>query len=279
MAADWKCAVNQVTNCVQPETFVVKMDDSETDHREEPGAAQYGNFRNYYTFHPPEARTSLLPPGLLLELLEKHGGEQEALLALDVGCNTGELSIALYNHLLQPEGCSEPLKYVHFMCCDIDPDLITRAQIANPYTDAITFSTLDITDVSSLGTLCNFLERFGRSSFHIGFCMSITMWIHLNHGDNGLTDFLNRLKTLCDYLLIEPQPWKCYRSAARRLRKLGRQDFDHFHTLSIRGDMEKEITEIMTKDGSSELIHRFGTTSWDRSLLLFKIRRPTELSV
>ncbi|XP_069826268.1 RNA 5'-monophosphate methyltransferase [Dendropsophus ebraccatus] len=255
------------------------MDDSEPEYRQEPGAAQYGNFPNYYSFHPPETRISLLPPGLLLELLRRHGGVQETLLALDVGCNTGELSLALYNHLVQPEGCVVTKTNVHFMCCDIDPDLITRAQAANPFPDDITFSALDITDASSSGTLYNFLDRFGQSSFHIGFCMSITMWIHLNHGDNGLVEFLNRLKTLCDYLLIEPQPWKCYRSAARRLRKLGRQDFDHFHTLSICGDMEKEITKIMIKDGSSELIHRFGKTSWDRSLLLFKIRKTSDLSV
>ncbi|XP_040281926.1 RNA 5'-monophosphate methyltransferase [Bufo bufo] len=251
---------------------MVKMENSEPDSRQEPGAAQYGNFPNYYSFHPPETRTSLLPRGQLLELLQRHGGVEGALLALDVGCNTGELSVALYDHLMQPEGCPEALTSIHFMCCDIDPDLISRAQTANPRPDAIMFSALDIIDASSLGALYGFLDRFGRSSFHIGFCMSITMWIHLNHGDHGLVEFLNRLKTLCDFLLIEPQPWKCYRSAARRLRKLGRHDFDHFHTLSIRGDMAKEITKIMTKDGSSQLIHRFGKTSWDRSLLLFKSR-------
>ncbi|XP_075706192.1 RNA 5'-monophosphate methyltransferase [Rhinoderma darwinii] len=249
------------------------MDHSEPDHQDESGAALYGNFPNYYSFHPPENRTSLLPPGLLLKFLRSHGGLEEKLLALDVGCNTGELSLALYKHLVQPEGCSETLKNVRFMCCDIDPDLITRAQSANPCPDAITFSTLDITDASSLGTLYGFLDKFGQSSFHIGFCMSVTMWIHLNHGDNGLVEFLNRLKTLCDYILIEPQPWKCYRSAARRLRKLGRQDFDHFHTLSIRGNMAKRITKLLTKDGSCELIHRFGKTSWDRSILLFQIKR------
>ncbi|CAJ0958194.1 unnamed protein product [Ranitomeya imitator] len=335
------------------------MDNSEADQREDPGAAQHGNFPNYYSFHPPETRTSLLPPGLLLELLRREGGLRETLLALDVGCNTGcgnrgsltggdgftadqnqclpfchalqrdrhpvfgqpnqnsitnffmksvfgfhartvgvrlsivlailiylplfcllqELSVALFNHLMHPEGCSEALRSAHFMCCDIDPDLITRAQSTNPHPDAITFCTLDITEAPSLGSLYSYLDRFGQNSFHIGFCMSITMWIHLNHGDRGLVEFLKRLKTMCDYLLIEPQPWKCYRSAARRLRKLGRQDFDHFHMLSIHGDMEKEITKLMIEDGSSKLIHRFGTTSWDRSLLLFKMTRPSNFSV
>ncbi|XP_063808119.1 RNA 5'-monophosphate methyltransferase [Pseudophryne corroboree] len=246
-------------------------------HPLDPGAAPYGNFPNYYTFHPPESRIQLLPPGLLLGLLHRQEGEEQPLLALDVGCNTGELSIGLYNHLVQPVGCSQGQEDVHFLCCDIDPDLITRAETSNPCPDAISFTSLDIMDSSSPVVFHKFLDRFSRSTFHIGFCMSITMWIHLNHGDQGLVEFLSRLTKLCDYLLVEPQPWKCYRSAGRRLRKLGRQDFDHFHTLSIRGDMTKQITNILTRDGSTELIHSFGNTSWDRSLLLFKSRRATQL--
>lgn len=243
---------------------------------EDPGAAPYGNFPNYYTFHPPENRLSLLPPGHLLELLNRQEKGEEHLLALDVGCNTGELSIGLYNHLLQPRGSSEALQDVHFLCCDIDPDLISRAKTGNPFPDSITFSSLDIMDPSSLDILQKFLEKFGQARFDIGFCMSITMWIHLNHGDHGLVDFLKKLTTLCDYLLVEPQPWKCYRSAARRLRKLGRQDFDHFHTLAIRGDMTEEIINILTRHCNSQLVHRFGNTTWDRSLLLFK-NRSTKL--
>ncbi|XP_068121205.1 RNA 5'-monophosphate methyltransferase [Hyperolius riggenbachi] len=249
------------------------MAGAEPVYGEDPGAVPYGNFPNYYSFHPAESRLSLLPPGQLVQLLrgEKGGGERP-LLALDVGCNTGELSIGLYNHLRKPQEGSEELQDVHFLCCDIDSDLITRAKTANLSPDSITFCSLDIMDPSSLAVLQNFLGKFGRSTFDIGFCMSITMWIHLNHGDNGLVEFLKRLTALCDYLLVEPQPWKCYRSAARRLRKLGKQDFDHFHTLSIRGAMDEQITNILTRHGGSDIVHRFGNTSWDRSLLLYKNR-------
>ncbi|XP_072259398.1 RNA 5'-monophosphate methyltransferase isoform X2 [Pyxicephalus adspersus] len=195
-----------------------------------------------------------------------------------IDCSAGlkELSVGLYNHLLQPNTSSEDLHDVQFFCCDIDSDLISRAKTGNPFPESITFSSLDIMDPSSLDVLQHFLEKFGEARFDIGFCMSITMWIHLNHGDHGLVEFLKKLTTLCEYLLVEPQPWKCYRSAARRLRKLGRQDFDHFHTLAIRGDMTEQISNILTRDCSSELVHRFGNTSWDRSLLLFK-NRSTKL--
>lgn len=52
----------------------------------EPGAAPYGNFPNYSRFHPPEARVSLLPGGLLRRLFPAAA---RPLLGLDVGCNSG----------------------------------------------------------------------------------------------------------------------------------------------------------------------------------------------
>ncbi|XP_053560992.1 RNA 5'-monophosphate methyltransferase [Bombina bombina] len=245
----------------------------------DPGAAPYGNFPNYYSFHPPETRVSLLPPGLLRKLfqkpLETKGNGVSPVLGLDVGCNTGELSVALYRHLQQQDSDSSDAPIdVRFLCCDMDSNLIARAELSNPFPDFISYMSLDIMDNEALqGPIHKFLEGLGRSKFDIGFCMSVTMWIHLHHGDQGLVSFLHRLAGLCDYLLIEPQPWKCYRSAARRLRKLGRQDFQHFHTLSIRGDMAEKVTHILTSGANAELIHSFGNTSWDRSLLLFKIKR------
>ncbi|XP_053313648.1 RNA 5'-monophosphate methyltransferase [Spea bombifrons] len=256
--------------------------DQEPVPYEDPGAVPYGNFPNYYSFNPPENRISLLTPGLLRKFLhasseaKNQKDHSHPILAFDVGCNSGQLSVALYDHLMESSKPSDGPSDVHFLCCDIDADLISKAQASNPFPDSITYMTLDIMDSSMVeGPIHRFLDGLGQSTFNIGFCMSVTMWIHLNHGDEGLVEFLRRLTTLCDYLLIEPQPWKCYRSAARRLRKLGRQDFDHFHTLSIRGNMAKKITCILTREGNAELVHRFGKTVWDRSLLLFKINRST----
>ncbi|KAE8627066.1 hypothetical protein XENTR_v10006861 [Xenopus tropicalis] len=255
------------------------MSNSEPVPHVEPGAAPYGNFPNYYTFNPPENRISLLPAELLQKLFRKPTESDRCarpLLGLDVGCNSGDLSVALYNHLMQPcSQASDVPQALRFLCCDIDPDLITRAQASNPFPDFISYATLDIMDSLAVqGPVKDFLQQFGCSTFDITFCMSVTMWIHLNYGDQGLVTFLGRLANLSEYLLIEPQPWKCYRLAARRLRKLGRQDFDHFRSLSIRGDMAENITQILTGEGTAKLIHSFGNTSWDRSLLLFKVQRP-----
>uniref|UniRef100_A0A8D0GNQ0 RNA methyltransferase n=1 Tax=Sphenodon punctatus TaxID=8508 RepID=A0A8D0GNQ0_SPHPU len=239
------------------------------------GAAPHGNFPDYSRFHPPESRVCLLPGALLGRLFPAPRGPRP-LLGLDVGCNSGELSVALYKHLLglddnetsshQPAVGTD----LKLLCCDIDAALVERAKQRSPFPTSISYTALDIMDPSARETLSSYLTRFGCSSFDLCFCMSVTMWIHLNHGDAGLVEFLSYLSSLCMYLLVEPQPWKCYRAAARRLRKLGRNDFDHFRSLAISGDMAEKITQILTKDGAMELVCCFGNTSRDRSLFLFK---------
>ncbi|XP_012966488.1 RNA 5'-monophosphate methyltransferase [Mesocricetus auratus] len=245
-----------------------------------PGAAPFGNFPHYSRFHPPEQRLRLLPPELLRQLFPPEGPERRPILGLDVGCNSGDLSVALYKHFLSlrdGEPCSGASRDLRLLCCDIDPVLVERAEKECPFPDALTFITLDIMDERNRKVpLRSFLSQFGRSAFDIVFCMSVTMWIHLNHGDHGLWEFLAHLSSVCHYLLVEPQPWKCYRAAARRLRKLGLHNFDHFSSLTIRGDMTSQIVRILTQDHAMELVHCFGNTSWDRSLLLFRTKHTTE---
>uniref|UniRef100_A0A8C5KHS2 RNA methyltransferase n=1 Tax=Jaculus jaculus TaxID=51337 RepID=A0A8C5KHS2_JACJA len=247
----------------------------------EPGAAPFGNFSHYSRFHPPEQRLRLLPPELLRQLFPPEGPAARPILGLDVGCNSGELSVAMYKHFLSlrdGETCSDASGEFRLLCCDIDPVLVERAEKGCPFPDALTFITMDfMSQRTRKALLSSFLSQFGRSAFDIGFCMSITMWIHLNHGDQGLWEFLAHLSSLCRYLLVEPQPWKCYRAAARRLRKLGLHDFDHFHSLNIRGDMANQVVQILTQDHGMELVCCFGNTSWDRSLLLFRAKHTMEI--
>lgn len=57
------------------------------DEINDPGAAPYGNFINYYSFNPPENRLSLIPASLLQDL--GYRDEHQTALILDVGCNSG----------------------------------------------------------------------------------------------------------------------------------------------------------------------------------------------
>ena len=50
---------------------------------------------------------------------------------------------------------------------------------------------------------------------------SVTMWVHLNHGEAGLRSLLRWAASLGKALLVEPQPWRCYKAARKRLGKRG----------------------------------------------------------
>lgn len=182
-----------------------------------------------------------------------------------------DLSTAFYKHLVpawddQPDGGE-----VHLLGLDLDETLIQRAQEANPLPSSISFIPMDII-VDDGRRLESYLDRRGCSRFHLCLCLAVTMWVHLNHGDSGLLRMLSRLASLSQHLLLEAQPWKCYRSAARRLRRLGRPDFDHFKTLKICGDVAERAREHLESRCGMELVRSFGSTSWDRKLLLFKRR-------
>ncbi|XP_051272476.1 pre-miRNA 5'-monophosphate methyltransferase isoform X2 [Dicentrarchus labrax] len=236
----------------------------------DPGAAPYGNFINYYTFNPPENRLSLIPATLLQDLSSSDG--PTTTLILDAGCNSGELSVAFYKHLVQEPVCEEESgrRKVKLLGFDLDEILIQRAQQTNPLPSSISFIPLDIT--ADTGRLRDYLDQHGCSRFHLCLCLAVTMWVHLNHGDTGLLQLLSHLASISQHLLLEAQPWKCYRSAARRLRKLGRSDFDHFKGLKIRGDIAEHAREHLETHCGMELIQSFGSTSWDRKLLLFRRR-------
>ncbi|XP_029287282.1 LOW QUALITY PROTEIN: pre-miRNA 5'-monophosphate methyltransferase [Cottoperca gobio] len=233
-----------------------------------PGAAPYGNFINYYTFNPPENRLSLLPATLLQDLGYKDG--HQTTLILDVGCNSGELSVAFYKHVVPACEEESDRRKVNLLGFDLDEILIQRAQQNNPLPSSVSFIPLDIT--KDADQLQDYLNQHSCSQFHLCLCLAVTMWVHLNHGDAGLLQLLSRLASISQHLLLEAQPWKCYRSAARRLRKLGRSDFDHFKTLKIRGDVAEHAREHLERHCGMELIQSFGSTTWDRKLLLFKRR-------
>merc|ERR550519_279359 len=107
-----------------------------------------------------------------------------------------------------------------------------------------------------------------KTKFDLVVLFSVTMWIHLNHGDKGLEQFLVIVSRLGQHVLMEPQPWKCYQTAARRMRKLGQPEFEKMKTLAMRGDgVEKGIMKACQREGL-HLVREFGQTKWDRKLLL-----------
>ncbi|XP_050513625.1 probable RNA methyltransferase CG11342 [Diabrotica virgifera virgifera] len=219
-----------------------------------PGAVQFGNFINYYQFHSPDDRITLLPK----YIWDQH----KPLVALDIGCNTGNLTIALKDFLEEHVS-----KDTSVLAVDIDPVLIDRAKDVK--TNNIKFECLDIMDETKSNAIINsYLQDHGLKRFTALFCFSTTMWIHLNHGDLGLKRFLKYISTITDMIIVEPQPWKCYKTAVKRMKQ---KDFvfSEFSKLKMRESVENDIQEILVKECNMKMVVESERTTWGRKLLIF----------
>ncbi|KAH9120268.1 hypothetical protein LEN26_011193 [Aphanomyces euteiches] len=147
---------------------------------------------------------------------------------------------------------------------DIDGVLIDRATKRYDSNSNVTFATGDIMKPTERARL------FGpvltdRERFDLVTCFSVTMWIHLNHGDAGLCSFLDAVSNVAEHLIVEPQPWKCYRTAMARLkRKHIRNPFQPIkHTTDVVEFIETKLAEHFP--------HRMllGKTNWSRHVWLY----------
>lgn len=101
------------------------------------------------------------------------------------------------------------------------------------------------------------------------------MWIHINHGDEGLRRFLYRLRDLVSSkdhpgsVLVEPQQWKSYKNAMKRMKKLELEPPAAWATLLMKETVEEDIIRIIEDDLQMESIASLGRNDWGRSLVLF----------
>ncbi|XP_067007036.2 probable RNA methyltransferase CG11342 [Anabrus simplex] len=243
----------------------------------DPGAVKYGNFINYYQFHPPDFRMSSLP----MDLWKVPSGRD--FICLDIGCNSGDLTQALYKFLLKniqeececdpvdessvnPSGCS-------ILAVDIDPVLIARARETNNYPSNIVYEHLDFMSEDREKILSTFLRNHKTKKFDVIFCFSITMWIHLNHGDEGLHQFLVEVCRWTNEVVIEPQPWKCYRTAIRRMKRAG-DTFPEFSNLKFRNNIECDIERILQEECKFVKVGETTSTKWGRKTVIYKRKNP-----
>lgn len=152
------------------------------------------------------------------------------------------------------------------MGIDIDPTLIIRAE-ENNLSQHINFRCMNIMELVHREELNNFLRNLNVTRFNITFCFSVTMWIHINYGDGGLETFLSYICDVSDMIVIEPQPWKCYRTALKRL-KLANSDFPLFKKLKIRYDVEGFIESFFVENKFKK-IHETPQCEWGRKILFF----------
>jgi SAM-dependent methyltransferase len=232
-------------------------------------AHKYGNYHKYYTFHPSTTRSSFFARDDMLFKLWEGQGRPEVFRVLDIGCNEGNLTVDILEEAKRqlPAGVSCVALGV-----DIDANLIDLANAkyaSNSTKDTVTFKALDFMDTTATE---EYIKEYATSQevahggkfsgFDVVCLFSITMWIHLNHGDSGLLDCLERSATLVSpngSLVVEPQPWKCYKAADKRCRKLGITRPLHYSELQIRdieNDMVKAVmgnTALASKDPPAAL--------------------------
>ncbi|XP_023224632.1 pre-miRNA 5'-monophosphate methyltransferase-like [Centruroides sculpturatus] len=235
------------------------------------GSAQFGNFNNYYQFNPVENRLKLLP----INILDLFQNEVDVLM-LDIGCNAGDLTIGFYEHFSQKWNVGK--RKLHIFAFDLDSSLIDKCKELNPYPENIHYFSLNIMEESAYKILKQFLSKFNKEKFDMTLCFSVTMWIHLNYGDCGLKTFLKNTCNLTNYLLLEPQNWKCYRSTSRRMRRLKCDKFQNLED-SVTKTMVENIENFLNSNCEVEKVKTFGITKWKRCILLYKNSDVSEISI
>lgn len=131
--------------------------------------------------------------------------------ALDIILTKRQMSCTRERPKREAESEAQMCFDVQTLGIDLDAKLITRAQEKYKDVDGLTFKVVDVMLSTYDAAFREFLKKQQKKKFDVITCFGLTMWIHLNHGDAELFSFLQKVSTWTDCLIIEPQPWKCYR--------------------------------------------------------------------
>lgn len=222
--------------------------------------------------------------------------EDDNIYYCDLGCNEGDLTVAMASSLLKAAHNNEQV--VRSLGLDIDPILIQRASDKFSHKGGGDDSEKKVMPVFKACNLCSDDEHNNACSsffanarntqhdaipkelFSLTTIFSTTMWIHVHGGDDGLTKFLERACGWTKkYILIEPQHSSNYRKVNVRLRKMKRPEIDvTIERLKMRADIENEIERVVTGCGFRRVKLDLDAgeqgddlrTSWNRTLQLYE---------
>ena len=121
---------------------------------------------------------------------------------------------------------------------------------------------------------CNVLdEDFGNDSLDAVLCLSVTKWIQLNWGDEGLKKlFRNIYSSLSPggIFLVEPQPWKSYKQAFKK-QAMPEECRVHFKSIKIKPAMYADVLQNEIGFDTVETLRDAdmeGASEFDRTVLL-----------
>ena len=76
--------------------------------------------------------------------------------------------------------------------------------------------------------------------------------------------------TLARWMLLEPQPWKCYKTAERRAKRAGEEPFPALQGLGLRGPGVEEAVVELAREGGMVVERECGQTKWSRRVVLLR---------
>lgn len=172
----------------------------------------YGNYNRYYGY-----RCGKKSKDIRLDAFKNHSELFHNKEILDIGCNDGSVTIAIAKRF--------PITFITGF--DIDQHLISMARkhIANETRGIINNNDKTILADSKFPAniafkCCNYvlcddrLLELEEPRFDTILCLSVTKWIHLNFGDDGLKRAFKRMFRQLKAggtLILEAQNWKGYR--------------------------------------------------------------------
>ncbi|KAK4415552.1 putative RNA methyltransferase [Sesamum alatum] len=202
--------------------------------------AIFGNYRNYYGYRVGQD----LDEDPRLKVMKREWFEGKD--CLDIGCNSGLMTIAIAKKF----GCRSILG-VDIDGARIEDAYWTLRKVIRTSKHRVTSTISSSADGESIGGLVNnaseslteekrnssrdspfplekdlleivsfqkgnFVQNWhppGNASYHAILCLSVTKWVHLNWGDDGLITLFWRVWMLLQpggIFIVEPQPWSSY---------------------------------------------------------------------
>ncbi|KAJ4910008.1 putative RNA methyltransferase [Raphanus sativus] len=247
----------------------------------------FGNYKNYYGYRI----SNDMDEDPRLKVLNKEWFQGKD--CLDIGCNSGIMTI----HIANKFGCRSILGV------DIDSSRVGDAQwhlrnfvrkqnhtkagekkssgskeesISLSNGEANTGSSGETKDLFQIVSFQkeNFVHtrNLDDNRYDTILCLSVTKWIHLNWGDDGLITLFSKIWRLLNpggIFIMEPQPWKSY----EKNRRVSETTAMHHRTIVLRPEHFQEI--LLDKIGFRTVEDLTSSLSgvskgFDRQILAFK---------
>ncbi|XP_010442596.1 PREDICTED: probable RNA methyltransferase At5g51130 [Camelina sativa] len=222
----------------------------------------FGNYRNYYGYRISNDTDE--DPRLKVLKKEWFVGKD----CLDIGCNSGIMTI----HIAKKFGCRSILgvdidssriedahwhlrKFVRMQNSAKSSEKESSSKSADGAHGSMEQSTslsngevkADIPETIDLSQIVSFQKEnfvltrnLDENRYDTILCLSVTKWVHLNWGDDGLITLFSKIWRLLQpggIFIMEPQPWKSYENN----RRVSETTAMNYRKIVLRPDRFQEI--------------------------------------